>query len=141
MSLMRWEPFQDIEKFFEKDFPFMPMVPAPKLGWDMAVDLYEHKGNLIAEMNLPGIDPEKVEVTFQNDTLKIVGKREDEKEIKDKNFFFKEIRRGEFERIVTLPEKVKSEKMEAHYHNGVLKIMMPLVETRSPEKIKVKITG
>lgn len=141
MSLMRWEPFQDIEKFFEKDFPFMPMVPAPKLGWDMAVDLYEHKGNLIAEMNLPGIDPEKVEVTFQNDTLKIVGKREDEKEIKDKTFFFKEIRRGEFERIVTLPEKVKSEKMEAHYHNGVLKIMMPLVETRSPEKIKVKITG
>lgn len=141
MSLMRWEPFQDIEKFFEKDFPFMPMVPTPKLGWDMAVDLYEHKGNLIAEMNLPGIDPEKVEVTFQNDTLKIVGRREDEKEIKDKNFFFKEIRRGEFERIVTLPEKVKSEKMEAHYHNGVLKIMMPLVEMRSPEKIKVKITG
>lgn len=139
MSLIRWEPFQEIQKFFEKDFPFMPLIPTQKLGWDMAVDLYEEKGNLIAEMNLPGIDPDRIEVTFQNGNLKISGKREEEKETKDTNFYCKEIKRGEFERFVALPAKVKTDKIEAHCEKGVLKIVMPLVEARMPEKIKVKV--
>lgn len=139
MSLIRWEPFHEIERLFEADFPYMPMVPTAKFGWDLAVDLYQEKGNLIAEMSLPGIDPNKVEVTFLDGDLKITGRREEVKEIKDKNYFCKEIKRGEFERLVTLPSGVKTDRAEAHYDKGVLRIVMPMKEEVKHERIKVKV--
>jgi len=141
MALVRWEPFEpfkDIEKFFGEEFSFLPLLPTPKLGWDLAVDLYEDKGNIVAEMNLPGISPEKVEVTFQNGDLKIVGSRDEEKQTKETNYYCKEIRRGMFERLVKLPAGVKPEKAEATFKNGVLKVVIPKKE-EATEKIKVKI--
>src|SRR6185295_14884314 len=107
------------------DFPLLSVVPAYKTGWDMAVDLYEEKENLVAEMNLPGIDPKQIDITFQNGSLRIFGKRIEEKE---KGYFRKEIHRGEFERVIQLPFEVKTEKTEAHYNGGVLKILMPKKE-------------
>ncbi|HJZ12921.1 MAG TPA: Hsp20/alpha crystallin family protein, partial [Acidobacteriota bacterium] len=109
-----------------------------KIGWDLAVDLYEDKDNLIAEMNLPGINPEKIEITFQNGGLKIAAAREEIKETKEKQFYSKEIRRGSFERFVQLPCEVKKDKTEAQFKNGVLKITIPKKETLK-EHVKVHV--
>jgi HSP20 family protein len=136
-TLMKWEPFKEVERFFGEDFPFLPMFPKPKLGWDMAVDVYEEKENIIAEMNVPGIDPEKLEITVKDGYLKIFGKREEEKEKKEANFYYKEIKRGEFERLVRLPVAVKAGKAEAQYTKGVLKVILPKTEIVKEEKIKV----
>ncbi|HEY4492379.1 MAG TPA: Hsp20/alpha crystallin family protein [Acidobacteriota bacterium] len=140
MNLLRWEPFaplKEMEKFFD-EFSFMPVLPKAKIGWDLAVDLYEDKDNLIAEMNLPGINPEKIEITFQNGGLKIAAAREEIKETKEKQFYSKEIRRGSFERFVQLPCEVKKEKTEAQFKNGVLKITIPKKETLK-EHVKVHV--
>jgi HSP20 family protein len=136
-NLMKWEPFKEVERFFGEDFPFLPMFPKPKLGWDMAVDVYEEKENIIAEMNVPGIDPEKLEITVKDGYLKILGEREEEKEKKETNFYYKEIKRGVFERLVRLPVAVKAEKAEAQYTKGVLKVILPKTEIVKEEKIKV----
>lgn len=90
-------------------------------------------------MNLPGIDPKEIEITFQNGYLKITGKREEEKETKEKNYYFKEIKRGTFERKVELPMKVKVEKAEATFKNGMLKIVIPKVEETMPGKVNIKV--
>ena len=132
MSLMKWEPF----KLFE-DFPLLPFTPFRT--FDFAVDIYEEKGNIIAEMNLPGMKLEDISVTFQNGSLKVAAKREEEKEKKEKDFFFKEIKRGTFERVIALPTNVKIDKTEAHYVNGVLKIVMPMVELPKVEKVRVTV--
>jgi HSP20 family protein len=109
------------------------------MGWDLAVDVFEEKGNVIAEMNLPGITPDKVNVTFENGGLKITGSREEEKETKEKNFYCKEIHRGKFERMVELPVEVKKEKAEAHFKNGVLRVVIPKKEEVKPEPLKIKV--
>jgi HSP20 family protein len=132
MSLMKWEPFKLLE-----DFPMLPF--APFRTFDFAVDVYEDKGNVIAEMNLPGLKLEDISVTFQNGSLKVAAKREEEKEKKEKDFFFKEIKRGTFERVIALPTNIKIDKTEAHYLNGVLKIVMPMVEPPKVEKVKVTV--
>ena len=132
MSLVKWEPF----KLFE-DFPMLPFTPFRT--FDFAVDVYEEKGNVIAEMNLPGLKLEDISVTFENGNLKVTAKREEEKETKAKDFFFKEIKRGAFERMIPLPTNVKTEKTEAHYTNGVLKVVMPMIEPPKVEKVKVII--
>ena len=139
MALTKWEPFETFEKMFE-DFPFLPMVPTFKMGLDQAVDLYEEKGNLVAEMNLPGMDPAKIEITFVNGNLKIFGNKMEEKEKKEKNFYRKEIHRGTFEKVIQLPYKVKTDKTEAHYKDGVLKVLMPMMEeVKNPPPVRVQI--
>lgn len=138
--LTKWEPFEpffNIEKIFEP-FPFLPVVPKMKFGWDFPVDLYEFKGNLIAEMYIPEINPEKIEITFLNGDLKIAATREETKETKEKNFFCQEIKRGTFERVIKLPYEVKTEMVEAQFKNGVLKIVLPK-KVETIEKVKVQI--
>jgi len=139
MTIIKWHPFRDIEKFLEEDFPFLPMPTMPKLGWDLAVDVYEEKGNVVAEMHLPGINIEKLDVAVEDNYLRISGAREEEKELKEKNYYSKEIQRGSFERTVRLPAQVLTDKAEANYKDGILKISIPKHEEAKSQKIKVTI--
>lgn len=135
MSLIKWEPFGQIDDFFA-DFSRMPFN---KIGSDLAVDVYEKDGNVIAEMNIPGINPENVNVSIEDNYLRVSGSHEEEKEDKNKHYYSKEIRRGSFERIVSLPSSVKRDGVEAEYHNGRLSITMPKAEETKDHKITVKI--
>jgi HSP20 family protein len=103
----------------------------------LAVDLYEHGGDLIAKMNLPDIDPEKIGVSVENGTLRVSGSREEEKEEKARHYYSREIRRGAFERSVRLPKPVDRSKIDAQYKNGLLRVAMPVI--KSPDEASVKI--
>lgn len=137
MALMKWKPFGELDKLFDDDFPAFSFPTVPKIGWDLAVDMYEENGNLIAKMNLPGIDPEKVEVSVDDDYLRISGAREEEKETEKKDYY-KEIKRGSFERSVPLPSAVKRDKIEASCDDGVLKIVLPKANGKKEETVKIK---
>ena len=135
MKLINWEPINEMDRWFE-DFP---VVSLPKFGWDMAIDLYEEKDNIIAKMNLPGIDPEKVNVSVENDILRVSGSREEEKEQKEKHYYSKEIRHGSFERAIRLPKGVDNKKIDAEYKNGILHITMPTIPKEKETAVKVRV--
>jgi HSP20 family protein len=137
MAIIKWEPFREFDRFFDEEFLSFPQLF--RAGWDLAVDVYEEKNYVVAEMTLPGIDPEKVEVMVEDDYLKVRGSREEEKEEKKKNYYSKEIKRGSFERMVKLPTSVKGEKAVAEYKNGVLKIVVPKKEETKTRRIKVSV--
>lgn len=137
MRLIKWEPFQDMERLFDDN---VSLFSFPKLSWDLAVDVYEDKENVIAEMNLPGINPDKVDVSIEGDYLRITGSRDEKEEKKDKNYYHKEIRHGSFERTIRLPVEVKKNGTEAEYKDGVLKITMSKKEEEKGEKVKIKVT-
>lgn len=138
MSLIKWEPFGDIDRFFE-DFPSFPRQD--KFGWDLAVDVYEKDNNVIAEMNLPGIDPDNIDISVEDNYLRVSGSREESKEEKDKQYYSKEIKRGSFERAVRLPDAVEKDKVKAEYDNGELTITLPKAPASKTEKIKVQVKG
>src|SRR3990167_7113367 len=98
MQIVKWEPFKEIDRFFDDRFLSFPSMP--KLGWDLAVDVYEEKGNVIAKMSLPGIKPEEIDISLGDDMITISGRREEEKEVDKKDYYSKEIRRGSFSRSV-----------------------------------------
>ncbi len=133
MALIRWESFGDIDRFFE-DFPAFP-----KQGIDLAVDVYEKNNNVIAEMNLPGIDPDKIEVSVEDNYLRVSGSREESTEEKKKHYYSKEIRRGSFERVVRLPAEVQKDKAVAEYKNGELIITLPKAISIESGKVKVLV--
>jgi HSP20 family protein len=138
MSLIRWSPFRDLEKFFEDDDWFLPVV-STSFFKEPAMDLYQTDKEVIAEVNLPNIDPEKVEVSVKNQILTIKGSTESKEEEKKKDYWRKEIRRGEFERIVRIPVEIDEDKVEANYEKGVLKVIMPKKSPSRSEEKKIKI--
>jgi len=123
----------------EIDNVFDSLPTLTKFGVDLAVDVYEKDENIIAEMNLPGIDPDKIDVSVENNYLRISGSREESKEEKKKHYYSKEIKRGSFERMVRLPNKVEEDKVSAEFKNGELVVTLPKAEESSSEKVKINV--
>jgi len=139
MSLIRWSPFFEPFEEMEKAFGDMtPSIRNNQFGFVPAVDMYEEKDNVVVEANLAGIDPEKVNVSIENDVLCIKGESEKKSEVDDKNYYRKEIRRGSFYRSVTLPAKVDGDRANAVTEDGVLKISIPKIKESKPKQIKIQ---
>ena len=136
-ALIRWAPF--LEPFEEMDKMLNEFSGVPgKAGFTPAVDMYEDKNNVIVETQLAGIDPEKVEISIENDVLCIKGQSEKKSEIEEKNYYRKEIRRGSFYRSIPLPTHVLGDRAVATADDGVLKISIPKAQERKPKTIKIE---
>lgn len=135
MSLIKWEPFDELDRFFDER-----LLPSfQKFGLDFAADVYEEKGNIIAKMNLPGVKADEVEVSIEDGILAVSGRREEEKETKEKDYYSKEIRRGSFSRSVRLPKAVESGNATAKIEDGMLVVTMPVVKGAESKLVKVKV--
>lgn len=136
MPLIPYRPLFDLERFFKDDDFFSggnEVLKKPRM------DIYEEEGNLVAEAELPGIEPEDVDINVTEDTLRIKAKHEQEKEKEEKGYYKKELSRGFFKRTVPLPVKVKNEEAEASYEDGVLKITVPQQEEEQQEGTDVEV--
>lgn len=134
MALIPWKPFRDLERFFEEEWE--PFLPEPSHVFHPAMDIYESGNNLIAEVNLAGIDPKNVNVSLEDNVLRIEGKQEEKKEEKKKGYYCKEIRKGAFKRSAALPVEVQAAKAKAEFSDGILKVIMPKAEPKKEKKGK-----
>ena len=138
MSLTHWDPFREMEELMRR-FPARRQGLALNNGFVPAVDMYEEGNNLIVKTPLAGVDPEKVEVSVENQVLTIKGEDKTEHEVDEKNYYRKEIRSGSFFRQVPLPMAVKEDDLEAEFADGILKITAPKQEKPQPKKVNVKV--
>lgn len=139
MSLIKWTPFlsefDDMDKMFES---MLPAVRSNQFGFTPAIDIYEDKDNIIIETQLAGIDPEKVDISIENNVLTVKGESQKKSEVEDKNYYRKEIRSGAFYRQIPLPTKVDGDKASAVNEEGILKISIPKASEVKPKKIKIQ---
>ncbi len=105
----------------------------------MAVDVFEEKDQVTVKMSLPGIKPQDLAISVDDDLLSISGEREEEQEVDDKEYFSKEIRRGSFTRVVELPTVVDAINAEASYTDGVLCIVLPKLPTQERKGVKISV--
>ncbi len=112
---------------FERFFSGLPAAPA--------VEIVEKEKEFAIAAELPGLDEKNVEVKLANGTLTISGEKKDEREQKEKDYYFSERRYGSFKRSFRVPEGVDVEKIEASFAKGVLTIHLPkTAEAQKPEK-------
>ncbi len=137
MAIIPWEPFRDLDKFFE-DEDFFPVIPMRRTDFP-AVDIAEDEKNVYVEMPVAGVKPSDVEISVEDEVLTVKGKTEEEKEEKKKNYWKREIRKGEFERAVLLPSEVKAQQAKAEFKNGMLKVTLPKKEVKKSQKVQVKV--
>ena len=103
----------------------------------MPLDVVRHENDVTLRLDVPGIDPEQIEVTVDRGILTISGKRDEERTENDK-FFVRERTMGTFTRRMRLPESLNAEAVEASYANGVLEVRIPVLEQAKPRKIEVR---
>lgn len=120
----------DLDDFFGENFSNQRVG---RRSGSLAVDVYEQGDDVVADINLPGVDPDDVEVKIDKNMLTISGTHEEKKEKQNKNYTYRERRFGSFRRSVRLPKLVDDESTEAAYKDGVLKVTMPKREQETDD--------
>lgn len=141
MPIVRWNPwFDEGWDDFDKVFSDLPSVFGQTTkGFVPPIDVYQDKSNVTVETPLPGVNPENVEISVDNDILKISGKHEKKKEIEEKDYYKKEVKSGSFCRSIALPAHVVGERASADYSDGMLKITIPKRTKGAAKTIKVNV--
>ena len=105
-------------------------------GYD--VDVYSDDDHIYLEAELPGLSKENVEVSVENGTLIIAGRKTIETIEKDHVHHLQERYYGSFSRSFTLPDAVDAKKVEATMKDGVLRVVLNKREQAKPKRIEVK---
>src|SRR5918999_5884568 len=109
--------------------------------WFAPTDVSEDANSLRITMELPGVNPDDVRLSLENNILTIRGEKKHEKEENNERVHRFERTYGMFERTFALPNTVDPEKIEARYENGVLTVMLPKAERAKPREIRVNASG
>lgn len=109
------------------------------LRYSLPLDVIEKEDEFLVKASVAGFDPEKVEITFSDNTLTIQGEVKEEKEQKEEGrYHMHELREGSFCRSITMPGSIDSGKITAESENGILMLHLPKKEEVKPKRIEIK---
>ena len=109
-------------------------------GWIPAVDIYEYQDRFALFLDVPGVDPNQVEITLANGVLTLSGERTTERPAdQSEREVVMRVERGsgQFYRRFILPDSIDSDQIRATGRNGVLEISIPKQAKAQPRRIKV----
>jgi HSP20 family protein len=104
-------------------------------SWHAPASLWEEEGRWCLEVELPGVQQEDVDVTLEKNSLRITA---DRRTPEDRKYFHQERAYGRIERLITLPESVNPDSIEADLKDGVLHLKLAKRPESQPRKIAVK---
>ncbi|MFQ5505014.1 MAG: Hsp20/alpha crystallin family protein [Planctomycetota bacterium] len=114
------------------------MVPSRLDTWRPAVDVIETPQAYLLRAEVPGIDPDDVDVTLTGDTLTIRGDKKLEEKLGDQSWHMTERLAGSFERSFNLPTPVSAKDIEAEARHGVLTIKVMKAEEAQPHRVSIR---
>ncbi len=110
-------------------------------SFEPSVDVQQNENGYLLTFDLPGVNPDDIKVDLKKNTLIVTATRENKSEEKTQRYFRQERAFGKFERSFTLPENVDLNKIDAHYDNGVLELIIPKTLEEPPKTVKVQSGG
>ncbi len=127
--LMRFDPFREVERLTQRlggggRTPVLPM------------DAYRHGDQLVAHFDLPGVDPDSIEVTVERNVLTVRAERAIARG-EGEEWLVAERPQGSYSRQVFLGEGLDADALEARYDQGVLTLTLPVAEAAKPRKVEV----
>jgi len=143
-DLSRWEREMEhlFENFFERRLGARSGGLWPVRSANLApIDLYEDKNELVAKVELPGLDKDDIDVSISDHTLTVKAEKKHEEEIKDKNYYRVERSHGAIRRVVELPVGVETEQIKAQFKNGLLEIRMPRSQDEQSKQKRIEVQG
>lgn len=143
-NITRYNPFSEVvslreamDRLFEDSFISSRTNGLASRG--LAANLYETAEGFTLQLPMPGVKPEDVEITVQQDTVAL--KWEYKVEIpKGAHVHWHGFQTGQYQQSLTLPAPINSEGVEAHYADGILTLRLPKAEHAKARTIKVNAT-
>jgi HSP20 family protein len=147
MSIVRWDPFGDVDVFFNR---LLPAARWPRFAlendsgkaaaWAPSVDISETDQEFLINAELPAVKKEDLHVTVDQGMLTIRGERQQLKENKGEKLHRRERMYGSFERTFSLPDNINAEAIRCESRDGVLTVHLPkAAQTKSgPKQISVQ---
>lgn len=132
--LMRTDPFRELDRLADELW-----------GGDgrrrsgprtMAMDAYREGDQFVVHFDLPGVDPDSIDVTVEDNVLNVTATRAWER-TEEREWVVTERHQGEFHRQLFLGETLDADQIDASYDEGVLTLTIPVAETAKPRKVEV----
>ncbi|NWF53616.1 MAG: Hsp20/alpha crystallin family protein [Syntrophaceae bacterium] len=146
-NLMKWDPIKDLaelswdlDRFF-RDFMETSGFSEEEIYSSPPVESFRRNGSFVVKVELPGVSPQDVQLNAGQGCLTIEGERKREKDIPEESWVRQELWYGQFRRTIPIPEGVKTDEIQAKYHDGILEITAPIDEHYLPKKIEVEVPG
>ena len=130
--LMRTDPFRDLDRLTQQVFG---TTARPAL---MAMDAWREHDTFVVEFDLPGIDPSSIDLDVERNVLTVRADRPIREGIEE--LVASERPRGVFSRQLILGDNLDTERINAGYSGGVLRLEIPVAEKAKPRKISVNAT-
>jgi HSP20 family protein len=141
MAITRYEPFnvltqlqRELDRFREGDEGSGRIATAE---WTPAVDIKEEENQFVIHADIPGVNPEDIDVSMENGVLTIKGEKNTEAKVEKDNYKRVERIYGSFYRRFSLPDTADNDAISASSKQGVLNIVIPKREAVKPKKISV----
>jgi HSP20 family protein len=128
--LMRFDPFADFDRLTRQ------MMGSTVRANYMPADAYRQDDKFYLHIDLPGIDPDSIDVTVEKNTLTVSAERRWETD-GEEQIILNERPTGTFSRQFFLGESLDTDAIEAGYDHGVLTVAIPVAETAKARKIAV----
>ena len=125
--LMRFDPFRELDRFTQQ------LAPARQ---SMPMDAYRKDDHVYVHFDLPGVDPDSIELTVERNSLSVSAER---------SWYYadtidvlaSERPQGKVSRQLLLGENLDLDHLEANYDKGVLTLTIPVAESAKPRKVQV----
>jgi|SRR5690348_14345995 len=129
MMLMRTDPFRELDRLTQQ---VLGTAARPAV---MPIDAWRDGEQFIVEFDLPGVQPNSLSLDVERDVLTVCAERPDVDE--NREMVTAERPRGVFSRQLFLGENLDADKIEAGYHDGVLRLTIPVAEKAKPRRIEI----
>jgi HSP20 family protein len=112
------------------------LVPGGAAGYP-AMNVWVNNDGIVVTAELPGIDPENLDISVRENTLTLKGVRDEIELQEGETYHRRERGYGNFQRVFQLPFQVNASGVEATYEKGILRIVLPRTEADKPRRISV----
>ncbi len=134
----------DLDRFLGSNFPSLRFIwsriPGEDRPWIPMAEVYETDDKFVARVELPGVNPDDVDISVAGDTLIVKGERKPPEDVPEEQYHQCETCYGKFYRRIGLPSDVDVNKIEASYENGILEVDITKSKAAKSTKIKIKKT-
>ena len=137
-DLERFGSFFDPWRDFERLNRSLALRPSRAAVEFPPVNIWASDDHATLTTEIPGIDPNEIEISLVGNTVTLKGTRTPENLQKGESYHRRERWHGRFSKTVQLPFKIEASRVEAHFAHGVLTISLPRAEAEKPKKITVK---
>ncbi len=147
MDLVPWKSFKDDMERLRREMDNLwnrlagetSLAKSLQREWAPTTDTTETSDAIHIKAELPGLEPSDIEVSILDDVLTIKGEKKQEEEKEEEHHHYRECFYGSFQRSFRLPAEVQTDKIEAKFDKGVLRITLPKSEETKKKEIKIHV--